>query len=209
MGAERDGATDCVRLDPFHRCSPMISPLHAIWESCKLWQPFVTLRTYLPKAKGYFVSVCSIQVFLMYCLPLLLRHFGPCSYADCTWICPCFGNAMIWSDYMEGTSRLLGFWSSLIRECLLHCLIGISETLEAVRQSWHPNKVQKIGISLKDGMQWFHHPWPHQMLLWQPRQRTLAPLGFNWGSSAGKELTLIFRKGYNCKEGLWQPPKTA
>jgi hypothetical protein len=46
------------------------------------------------------------------------------------------------------TSRLLGCCPPLIRGGLLHCLIGNSETLEAVLESCHPSTVQQLGISL-------------------------------------------------------------
>jgi hypothetical protein len=46
------------------------------------------------------------------------------------------------------TSRLLGCCPALIRGGLLHCLIGNSETLEAVLESYRPSTVHEFGISL-------------------------------------------------------------
>jgi len=63
MGGERDGS-GIVASRVFSIAAALHYPSIAILKSCKLWQPFVTLRTYLPKAKGYFVCVCSTQAFL-------------------------------------------------------------------------------------------------------------------------------------------------
>jgi hypothetical protein len=95
---------------------PSLQPSIAILKSCKLWQPFVTLRTYLPKAKGYFVCVRSTQAFLYtafyFCWDFL---------ANCTWIHPYCRSAMECCARTKRSSHLLGCCLSLIREYVLQC----------------------------------------------------------------------------------------